>query len=81
MLQRENECSEALFWFEKADEQGIPSSTFVLGQLWECGFMAAHGRFVRDLDKALEYYDKAAKAGFAPAFARRDILQSGAHQA
>ena len=67
MLQRSGAASEALVWYQKAADQGLPSAIFALGQLWYSGFHNDGGRFVRDVEKALGYFEKSANAGYMPA--------------
>ena len=67
MLEREGKASAALVWYQKAADQGLPSAIFALGQLWYTGFHNDAGRFVRDVEKALGYFEKSADAGFTPA--------------
>ena len=67
MLQRSGAASEALVWYQKAADQGLPSAIFALGQLWYTGFHNDGGRFVRDVEKALGYFEKSAAAGYTPA--------------
>ena len=65
--EREGKASAALVWYQKAADQGLPSAIFALGQLWYTGFHNDAGRFVRDVEKALGYFEKSADAGFTPA--------------
>ena len=67
MLEREGKASAALVWYQKAADQGLPSAIFALGQLWYTGFHNDGGRFVRDVEKALGYFQKSANAGYMPA--------------
>ena len=66
-LERTGQRAEALVWYEKAADSGLPSAVFALGQLWYTGFHNAAGRFVRDVDKALAYFERSAEAGYLPA--------------
>ena len=59
--------AEALLWYQKAADRGLPSSVFALGQLWYTGFHSESGRFVRDVELALKYFLEAAEAGYLPA--------------
>jgi TPR repeat protein len=54
--------SEAVEWFRRAAEQGLPSAEFQMGQLHDFGF-----GLPQDDARALEWYRRAAEHGSAPA--------------
>ncbi|KAJ8598428.1 hypothetical protein CTAYLR_007657 [Chrysophaeum taylorii] len=72
MLDRNGDHAGALVWFEKAAEAGMPDAIHALGQLWHSGFHK-NGRWVRDMPKALTYYEKADALGYLPA--KRSLAQ------
>ena len=66
-LQKQGRDREALEYYQKASDAGLPAATHALAQLWWTGFYNQDGRFVRDVEQAKECYEQAAEAGFLPA--------------
>ena len=66
-LQKQGRDREALEYYQKASDAGLPAATHALAQLWWTGFYNQDGRFVRDVEQAKECYEQAAAAGFLPA--------------
>ena len=66
-LQKQGRDREALEYYQKASDAGLPAATHALAQLWWTGFYNEQGRFVRDVERAKECYEPAAEAGFLPA--------------
>jgi TPR repeat protein len=66
-LQKQERHREALEYFQKASDAGLPAATHALAQLWWTGFYNEDGKFIRDIEKSKECYERAAEAGFLPA--------------
>lgn len=73
MLHRKGKNAEALLWYEKAADSGLPDAIHALARLWHTGFHGKKGRYLRDMAKAQDYYERALSQGFYPA--KADLCQ------
>ena len=61
-LQKQGRDREALEYYQKASDAGLPAATHALAQLWWTGFYNEQGRFVRDVEQAVQFADLAGLA-------------------